>query len=366
MSLVTPDGYHGRVRRPLVIALVSALGVLAALAATATSATARGGRPRATALRPTLPAAPIGIIHDRVLRGRGGPAAHLASLGSGGVYYTPKQHQPVHIYTSRAYRPDPSVNQSYADFLGGLIHGHEITKLRVYIATPAEVAVLCRPDALACYLVGRDEMVTLGQAPADGTPLEDVVAHEYGHHIAEHRRNPPWKAIDWGTKYWATHENVCRLKREHKAFPGAERSRARYERNPGEAFADSYRIVNGGSPDLFQFARRFFPDQAAKKDIVADVTNPWRSYVHHRRSGRLNGRRRHRTYRFATPLDGTFVAKARGRGHLRVRVNILHGHYRLAHGRSRARAVVCGHKHLRVRVGRRGGYGRFRLRVKRP
>ena len=36
-----------------------------------------------------------------------------------------------------------------------------------------------------------------------------MVAHEYGHHIANNRRNDLAPALEWGTKRWASHEHVC-------------------------------------------------------------------------------------------------------------------------------------------------------------
>ena len=45
---------------------------------------------------------------------------------------------------------------------------------------------LCGSRALGCY--SGDEMVSLGEPARDGTTPEEVVRHEYGHHVAWHRR----------------------------------------------------------------------------------------------------------------------------------------------------------------------------------
>src|SRR4051812_49327809 len=57
--------------------------------------------------------------------------------------YLTKDGLSVSVRFSRSYSPDSEVAQSYVDFLGGLIHGSELGKLRVYIATPAEVRDVC-------------------------------------------------------------------------------------------------------------------------------------------------------------------------------------------------------------------------------
>ena len=40
------------------------------------------------------------------------------------------------------------------------------------------------------------------------TTAASVLTHEYGHHIADSRQNPPWPSVNWGTKRWASYENV--------------------------------------------------------------------------------------------------------------------------------------------------------------
>jgi hypothetical protein len=46
-------------------------------------------------------------------------------------------------------------------------------------------------------------------ADVGGVPVEQALAHEYGHNIAAYRLNTPWPAIDSGPKRLATYENVC-------------------------------------------------------------------------------------------------------------------------------------------------------------
>ena len=145
----------------------------------------------------------------------------------------------VTVFVSDAYSADPTAGQRWANYLGSLVHGSELADVEAHIVTPDEVGDMCGADALGCY--GNDVLIASGE-PVEGVSPEQVVAHEYGHHIAHHRANPPWRAVDWGTKRWATHAGICPRAAQGQVFPGDEDWR--YALNPGEAFAESYRILN--------------------------------------------------------------------------------------------------------------------------
>jgi hypothetical protein len=76
-------------------------------------------------------------------------------------------------------------------------------------------------------------MIVAGEDTLGGVPREQALAHEYGHHIARHRLNTPWPAIDWGPKRWASYENVCQNVKSGSMFPGNE-TEPQYKLNPGE------------------------------------------------------------------------------------------------------------------------------------
>ena len=181
--------------------------------------------------------------------------------------------------------------QKWADFLASLTHGPELADLTVRIATLAEVQQLCGARALGCYF--RDEMVSLGEALIDGrTTPEEVARHEYGHHVAAHRTNPPWVAIDWGPKQWASAASICSRVSRGEAFPGNEGRN--YAQNPGEAWAETYRLMDERKKGITTATwniidQSFFPNEAALQAADRDVLQPWtanRKAVHRRVFGK--------------------------------------------------------------------------------
>jgi hypothetical protein len=88
------------------------------------------------------------------------------------------------------------------------------------------------------------------------------------------------------------------------------------------------------------------------------VLQPWTANT------KLTLRGRYRTFRIATPLDGTLTVSAEGRP--RVRLEVLAGKKRIARGTRSVSTLVCGARTLSVRVTRRAGSGPFSLTVSRP
>jgi hypothetical protein len=119
--------------------------------------------------------------------------------------------------------------QSYANFFGSLWHAKEISHLTVFILSQGEVQGLCGENALACYSPAKEFMILAGEATRGQASLETTAAHEFGHHLATHRNNDPWKAVDWGPKRWATYMGVCRLVRQHRGVPRRRRQALRVE-----------------------------------------------------------------------------------------------------------------------------------------
>jgi hypothetical protein len=172
---------------------------------------------------------------------------------------------------------DDAALQAIADFLVTLPHGDELQALNVFVVSTDEMQSTCGQDALACYTTsssGGGIMIMPSSWPV-GYPGQEVVTHEYGHHIAENRDNAPWQAIDWGPKRWATAMNICSRVAAGTAFPGDEGQH--YYSNPGEAWAENYRIAVWGSRATLglNVDSSFTPTPAALAAALEDVTDPW-------------------------------------------------------------------------------------------
>jgi hypothetical protein len=234
--------------------------------------------------------------------------------------------------------------------LEGLVHGPEIASVTLLVTSPARTAALCGAGQ-SCYDTAAQTIVTSGTPPA-GYTVAELVAHEYGHHVAAHQRNAPWDAYDWGTKRWASYEGVCSGVAAGQLYPGDQG--AHYAQNPGEAFADAYRILNGGR-GASPLDARLAPDARSLVLLRQDIEHPWRGPTILRRRAVAPAR-----VTVDTPLDGTFTAAAPGR---RLRILDASTGRVLASGRARARARVCGQDAVTVAV---SGQGRVRLRMTRP
>jgi len=280
----------------------------------------------------------------------------------------------VTVYVSSTYSPEQVVPQQWAEFFAGIPHGSELGSVVVRIATPDEVAALCSEEALGCY--DARELVMPGE-PYDGVPPEQVARHEYGHHIAAHRSNPPWRAADWGPKRWATAARVCARSQQHTAFPGDDGTH--YRLDPGEAFAESYRVLAerkaGAALATWGLVDgSFYPDQAALRAVEHDIVTPWTRSSTTRTSARFAaGGPRRRLVSIATPLDGELTAELKlPLGRLDTLQLLAADGRVLARGlwsgtrTRRLSFVVCGQRKLSLLVTSAGTSGRFDLTVSRP
>jgi len=273
--------------------------------------------------------------------------------------------------------PSEITPESWAEFFVHLTHGPELAQLTAYIGTLDEVQDICGERALGCY--GRDQLVAPGEAVLD-TSAEEILRHEYGHHIAEHRLNDPWSAIDWGPKRWSSAANVCPRVGRKEAYPGDEGTN--YSLNPGEAWAEVYRLMDEHKAGITTASWEiidpsFFPDAddlaAAEQDVVQPWTAP-RSRLYTRTFGK---RTPHVWWiSLATPLDGNLRVSATvpSRGDGSVEVVLVGPNRQTALRRAQwvsqrvktMDASVCGQRSMFVRVTQRGFVGRVRVSVTTP
>ena len=350
--------------KPFAVLLLLALGFAALAVSVAT-----GGSAQESPLR-----------HARALDGQVGPgkvnrAAAAAVEWRGGPTVT-STGETVTVYVSQSLPVESEPAGGWAEFIARLTHGPEIAQLRAYIATFAEVQQACGSRALGCY--GGNEMISLGEAAVDGTTAEEVVRHEYGHHVAYHRANTPWQAIQWGPKNWASAANVCARQARNEVFPGA--SGQNYALNPGEAWAEVYRLMDERKAGVTTqswsiISQSFFPSEAALLAAERDVLQPWtRTTV--RTAQRVFGKRTPKTWRIAIPssLDGELrvTATLPRTGESEVALVSANGRViRRAQWVSqrvkRLTTTICGQRSLAVRVALKGGaLGRVAVSVSAP
>jgi hypothetical protein len=339
---------------------ISRARLVAVLLAGALLALAAIGAIRPDPTSATVPQA----THARTIDAKPGTALRPARLETAAATWrggaiTASTGEVVEVYVSDALPPE-ATPESWAEFLVGLTHGPELARVASYHATLAEVQDICGSQALGCY--SRDRMVSLGEATIDGTTPEEVVRHEYGHHIALYRDNAPWRAIDWGPKNWATAATVCPRVVRGEAFPGDEGRN--YAQNPGEAWAEVYRLLQERKAGITTgtwpiVAPAFYPDEAALLAAERDVLEPWTKAATSSFK-RTFARRGPKVWwiPLTTPLDGSvrvMAALPRG-GQYEValvgpnRRAVLQRAQWFGARSKRIDATVCGQRSLFVRV----------------
>ena len=302
------------------------------------------------------------------------PRAGQAPPGFTGGPTTASDGEVVGVYVEDPLLgEDPNAVQRWANVLAGFLHGPEISALTVFMATFPTVQRLCGSGALGCY--GDDRLVAIGDDFRTVT-AQSVLTHEYGHHVANSRNNEPWKGVDWGTKRWASYVNVCSRAKSGELAPGDEG--ANYQLNPGEAFAEDYRVLNERRAGLAESAwevvdRRLYPDQGALDALALDITTPWVADTTSTYTGSFTGGATGRGFRVATPLDGNLTATLTSSKRVRLSLRIVDpgsGSVLSVEGSTlRVKALtvsVCGQRTLQVQVRRVSGAGTFSLAVAKP
>jgi hypothetical protein len=354
--------------RTLAVVVSGALALVAAAAASRPDAPQPQPQPQSTSLAfaTAIDAAPGTAFRARNL-------ARAATTWRGGPIAT-STGETVDVRVSDSL-PFETTPEGWAEFLAGLTHGPEIALLTTYVATLDEVQGICGEQALGCY--SRDQMVTLGEAVADVSP-EEVVRHEYGHHVAMHRLNSPWVAIDWGPKHWASAMDVCGRVARKEAHPGNEG--VNYAVNPGEAWAETYRIMDEQKAGITTatwriIAPSFFPNAAALQAAERDVLQPWNAG---RTAGftRVFGKWTKKVWLVPLPsaLDGDLSVSAtvpNGGTHEIALVgadrrSVIRRAQWVGQRLKRLTGSVCGQRSLFIRVTQSGALGRVRVSAATP
>ena len=268
----------------------------------------------------------------------------------------------VNIFLSDSYPVDPNLAKQWADFMTGLVHGPELKTVSIHLLTLAEVQQrnVCGTDAYACYLPNTGAIYAPETDPDPVTSARGILIHEYGHHIAASQTNPPFVSETYGTKRWATYEDVCARTQSGTLFPGAEQE-PQYKLNPGEAFAESYRVLNEQKLGLPLEAwsivsTTLYPDAGAMAALQEDVTTPWTADTVTTLSAKLTPKVPTKSFVVETPLDGRLTVKPTQSGKATVSVSLLANtkavatsSFGSASGRSLS-STVCGLRRYTVRA----------------
>jgi hypothetical protein len=355
------------------VALARPLTVAALLALTLTAALAASGAGPPSGVSPSSPPAVALAFDGQLGVTRINRQAQSAITWRGGPVVTSTGETVVVRVSDTLPAETP---EKWAEFIAHLTHGPELSQLSTSIATLAEVQDICGGRALGCY--GGNQLISFGEATIDGTTAEEVVRHEYGHHIAYHRLNSPWLAIDWGPKQWASAATVCSRVSRGEAYPGDEGRN--YAQNPGEAWAETYRLMDERKAGITTASWRivspsFFPNEAALVAAEHDVVLPW---TVNRKSSyrRVFGKRTSKTWWIpvSTPLDGELQLNATvPKGGL-YEVALVAGNRSTVLRRAqwvgqrvkRTATNICGRRSLFVRVTQRGALGRVTVTTATP
>ena len=295
-------------------------------------------------------------------------ALPASALAWGGSYATGDSLGTfVQIQVSDSYPVDDALPQDWATYLGTLVHGPELARLTLDLMPLSDVQAKCGSQALACYDPSEQTIYASPEDQLDSPPAKEIVTHEYGHHVANNSNDAPWDALDYGTKRWSSYENICAKAAAGTASPGDEGSH--YFQNSGEAFAESYRVLNLqklGVPssgwDIVDPS--FYPDATALTLLQEDITTPWVAPTVSKLHGSF-GTGVVRTFRVQTQLDGTFTARLISPTQAKMRLALYNAGTLVLRGTS-IRYEICGERSLTLKVERFSGRGAFTISVSKP
>ena len=365
----------GRAAGPVLRLLVALVASAAVASVFPVGARAEDPRPHLQGPGSAVPAVGLGApFADGVLTER--RAIRLmasASAWSGGVYTAPTG-ETIRFYVSEWYRPDNAVDQNWVNYLASLYHSAEFSRLTVYVVPPFALATVCGAGAAACYSRTSQTMVVPGSG-VGGWSVGQTFAHEYGHHLANNRINPPWTASDWGTKRWSSYVNLCVRAQQGTAFPGD--TGANYRLDPAEGFAEAFRVTNElrfvSSTSWPIVDPSFYPDATARELIRLDAVQPWVGGLSTSTAGRFKSYGgRVQGFTSLGLMDGPITVTLTTRSGPNYEVQLVDkstggvigtaSTFRTGH--ATFNVTLCGQRSLAVRTYRRnGGTGTFSVAV---
>jgi hypothetical protein len=238
--------------------------------------------------------------------------------------------------------------------------------LTIKVPSPGGVSSACGSEFGGCYAAATQTMVLPGESEFSSMPLEMMVAHEYGHHLARNRKNESWDASLLGPKHWATYEGVCQGVASGTMYPGGGGNR--YWDQPGEAFAQAYAFMHHPNvvPWWWSFGK---PDAGAFAAIRADIDNQPTS-AQKKWTSRLSSGKRRASMTLDTPYDGRLTTRVRKTGSVRYKLAVRSPEgtvlRKVKSSQKKFDVTVCGTRSLRLKVRRTSGRGRVKVKLHTP
>lgn len=308
-------------------------------------------------------------IHDTVYR----PSAAAHTSAHPAWRFTAPDGHVIRLKLSESIGKTPTSiarAESYALMLEGNLHSYEMSKLTIFVVRANELSTVCGGDALACY--GQDEMVVpYSEVPGvQGVSVDEIITHEYGHHLAFYRGNSLGEAIDWGPQSWASAEAVCYGTDSGQLFPGDEWDH--YWENPGEGWAEAYARYHFRN-DSWDYSRLLKPDARAFDRVAFDSTHqlsetPSTTEFH----GELGPGRRTQAFSLTLAEDSALKLALSGPAgsnyDLRLKTPGYYDETTRARGsRDRMNTTACfaeaARRTVKIRVTRKSGSGPFSLKA---
>ena len=318
-------------------------------------------------------------VHDVVLPRPGLASARISATASSQRYLVNDGSGAtvsIAVTASCETSCDASDPQPIANFIGTLMHGFEVDLLTVQLDTPFQLGLDCGFEAEACYYSGQNKMVISGDdwTGIGGATREFVIAHEYGHHVAQHRDSvaPFPAAIDWGPPHWASYERVCQGRRAGVLFPEGEGSH--YFAHPGEAFAEAFAHYHFPQlPVAWRWTKSLKPTAASFRTIREDTLTPWLARENLTLKGRFSAGGSVVKW-LRTPLDGRLSLRPSGPQRRGYRFVLRTSDGRILRSSSQGLGpqrqlnyTVCGQSRLGIAIEpRHRSHGSFKLQVQRP
>ena len=175
---------------------------------------------------------------------------------------------------------DPTTPQRFADLLASLLHGSELSQLTLNLATLTASARSAAPARSAATARRRSRSSGSARTCARSrrgrsSPTSTVITSRTA------GRTTPGRRSIGGRKSGVRPTRTSASGRKRASSSPATRAE-NYQLNPGEDFAENYRVLNERRLGVEELPWQvvdasLYPDQTALDLLAQDITNPWTS-----------------------------------------------------------------------------------------